>query len=251
MTEPVFKLPNPPIVEAVLDIECDFRPGLDLKALEEPARQRFLDQYPKMRPQLMQEFQIEAKGDGAVSHSVRQGIQAFQFLHDDEKQLVQVRGPGYSFNRLAPYTSFDYYLPEIRRTWDLYREIASPIQIRSVQLRYINRVYLPLTDGRVKLDDYFRTGPRLPDEERLTFVGFLNQYVAVEVATGHQVTTVLTAQRPESDKVPIILDNTVMAMGNAEPGNWEWLEATLQSLRVLKNRVFKNTLSDKCLSLFQ
>ena len=78
--------------------------------------------------------------------SVRRGIQALQFLHADEKQLVQVRAQGFSFNRLAPYTSLDDYLPEIERTWHLFVGLASPVQIRVVQLRYINRI--PCRRGR-------------------------------------------------------------------------------------------------------
>lgn len=251
MSEAALMLRNPPIVEAVVDIECDFKPGHNLNVLEEPARQRFSDSYPKVRPQFLQELQIQLKENEPVTQSKRQGIQAFQFLKDDEKQLVQVRSTGYSFNRLAPYTSFDDYLPEIRRTWNLYREIAEPIQIKVVRVRYINRIRLPSTDGRVELDDYFRLGPRLPDEERLTMTGFLNQYVAVEADTGHQVTTVLTGQQPEADFVPIIFDNAAAAMSVLDPEDWERLEATLGALRALKNRVFRNTLSDKCLHLFQ
>lgn len=251
MSEAALMLRNPPIVEAVVDIECDFKPGQKLNALEEPARQRFGDSYPKFRPQFLQELQIQLKENESVTQSKRQGIQAFQFLKDDEKQLVQVRSTGYSFNRLSPYTSFDDYLPEIQRTWDLYREVATPIQIKLVRLRYINRIRLPFADSRVELDEYFELGPRLPDEERLTMVGFLNQYVAVEADTGHQVTTVLTAQQPEKDCVPIIFDNAAAAMSPLDPENWDRLEATLEALRALKNRVFRNTLSDKCLHLFQ
>lgn len=252
MTGPSFNLPNAPIVEAVLDIDCDFSPDFDIKRVEQPSQQRLAECYPTMRAQFMQELRFETKPDGGFSHAAESGgVKAYQFFSKDEKQIVQVRGAGYSFNRLAPYIGFDEYLPEIRRTWQLYREIASPILIRTVRLRYINRIHLPLADGRVALEEYFRIGPRLPDEDRLTFVSFFNQYVAVESETGNQVTAILTAQRPVEDKVPIIFDNAAAAVGTADPANWDVLEQTLRSLRDLKNRVFKNTLTDKCLSLFQ
>ena len=45
--------------------------------------------------------------------SVRGALAAFQFLQTDEKQLVQVRALGFSFNRLAPYTGFDELLAEV------------------------------------------------------------------------------------------------------------------------------------------
>src|SRR4051794_5849007 len=112
-------LAKAPIIEAVIDIDCDMPPGLDLKVLESPARERFQDQYPGLRTQFIQEHRIQVAPDVSVSPemSVRQAIQAFQFVSQDEKQLVQLRTAGFSFNRLAPYKSLNDYIPEIQRTW--------------------------------------------------------------------------------------------------------------------------------------
>ena len=246
-----FTLLHPPIVEAVLDVDCDMPPAFDLAALEQTTREAFRDQYPKFHTQFLEEHRFEKKVDQPIQVFARRGIQAFQFLQEDEKQLVQVRMQGFSFNRLAPYTNLDDYLPEIERTWSLFIGLALPVQIRVVRLRYINRILLPLIDGRVELEGYLKVGPRLPDEDRLRFAGFLNQYTAVEMDTGLQVNVVLTSQLPESDKVPIIFDISVTSSETAEPEDWAWLLAKTQSLRRLKNRIFRNTLTEQCLNLFQ
>lgn len=251
MSEPALKLAKAPIVEAVIDIDCDMPPAFDLAALEGPARDAFLAQYPKFRTQFLEQHRIESKADEPAIHSAKRAIQALQFLHDDEKQLVQVRAQGFSFNRLAPYTSLDNYLSEIHRTWGLFVEIASPVQIRVVRLRYINRILLPFTDGRVELEDYFKVSPRLPDENKLRFAGFLNQHTAVEVDTGHQVNIVLASQPPANEKLSIIFDICVTSAGAAEALDWTWILAEIQSLRGLKNRIFRNTLTETCLNLFQ
>jgi uncharacterized protein (TIGR04255 family) len=251
MNQPAFKLPNAPIVEAVLDIECDLPPGTDIVALQDRGHDMFSAQYPVMRAQYVHEHQIAAKPGEPPEVSVSQGVQALQFLQADEKQLVQVRAQGYAFNRLAPYTSLDDYLPEIERTWRLYVELAKPVLVRSVRLRYINRIVLPLTDRRVGLDNYFRIAPRLPEEEKLSLHGFLNQYAASETDTGNQVSIVITALALEDDKVPVIFDNSVTAAVSAEPENWTWILDKILELRDLKNRVFRGALTDKCLDLFQ
>lgn len=251
MTQSDFKLPNPPIVEAVLDIECDLPPGQQLAALEEPARKIFGDRYPKFRPQVVQEHLIEAKPKTPPKVSVRHGVQAFQFLQPDEKQLVQVRIQGYAFNRLAPYTSMDDYLPEIERTWRLYVGLSKPVQVRVIRLRYINRILLPTVEGRVQLDDYFTVAPRLPEEQKLTLIGFLNQHTAEEVETGNQVNLILTAQAPEGDRLPVIFDNTVMSPKPGDPEDWSWISSRIQVLRELKNRIFRSALTKTCLDLFQ
>jgi uncharacterized protein (TIGR04255 family) len=251
MSDTEFKLLRAPIIEAVLDVDCDMPPGFDLAALEGALRDRFRDKYPKFRQQLMQEHTFEAKPDAPPKMSVRHALQSLQFLQEDGKQIVQVRAQGFAFNRLAPYATLDAYLPEVERAWRLFVLIAAPIQIRTVRLRYINRILIPMTDNRVKLEDYLKVYPRLPDEDRLTFIGFLNQHTAVEKDTGNQINIVLTTQPSQDNTLALIFDITVAANAAAEVENWAWLLGQIQALRGLKNRVFRNTLTERCLNLFQ
>ena len=120
-----------------------------------------------------------------------------------------------------------------------------------VRLRYINRIQLPMSDGKVDLDQYLKLAPRLPDEEKLTFVGFFNQHSSVEPATGNQVNIVFATQPPTASELPIILDIEAFKVIEAEPTEWQSIAATIASLRSLKNLVFANSLTPKCLNLFQ
>lgn len=246
------KLAKAPIVEAVLDIDCALPPGRPVADLERAAREAYGDRYPKSRVQLIQQQRLETHGGAPPQLTVQQGIQAFQFLHQDERQLVQVRVQGYSFNRLAPYTTLDDYLPEIQRTWELFVRIASPVEVRGIRLRYINRIVLPMEGGRVDLDQYLRTGPRLPDEESLMLAGFLSQNAAIERNTGNHLITVLTHELQQLETLPIILDITAKsAVQPLNPTNLAEILTRVQSLRDLKNRAFRNTLTSRCLKLFQ
>ncbi|HWQ93514.1 MAG TPA: TIGR04255 family protein [Clostridia bacterium] len=245
MNKTKLQLMKAPIIEAVLDIDCDMPPGFDLEAVETRARELFRDKYPQIGKQLMQEHSIQVKPDEPPTMSVRHATQSLQFLQQDGKQLVQVRAQGFSFNRLAPYTSLDDYMPEIERTWRLFVSIASPVQIRNVRLRYINRILLPAVEGRTKLEDYLGICPHLPDEERLTFTGFLNQHSAIEKDTGHQVVILLTTQPPENKVLPLIFDIITTSSRSADVENWAWLAATIQALRGLKNRRFPKYIDRK------
>jgi uncharacterized protein (TIGR04255 family) len=251
MSDRLLNLKSPPIVEAVLDIDCDMPPTLALDKLEASARDAFRDHYPKFRTQLIHAFRVEAAADRAPNVTTRQGNQALQFLQEDEKQLVQVRTQGFSFNRLAPYKSLDDYLPEIERTWRLFVGLAAPVQIRLIRLRYINRILLPMTAGQLNLDDYLKLGPQLPDQDKLILEGFLTNHSAVESDTDNRVNIILAAQPPENDKLPVILDIETYKLGNAEPDDWAGSLSKVQSLRRLKNLVFENSLTDQCLNLFQ
>jgi uncharacterized protein (TIGR04255 family) len=243
---------HPPIVEAVLDIDCDLPRDQDLTALEMLAREKLGDEYPRTTRHLLQEHRIDARPDASeTSFSSRASVQAIRFHQTGEKQLVQVRALGYSFNRLAPYTSLDDYLPEIERTWRVYLGLAHPGQVRQVRLRFINRIELPMQSGRVDLDQYLRLGPRLPDEDRLELASFFNQYTAVDAATGLQVNVTLTTQPAQDGKLPLIFDNSAQSLGPIPPPDWEIIVARIGQLRVLKNRVFRDTLTERCLDLFQ
>ena len=251
MNQYELSLPRPPIVEAVLDIECDMPPEQTLTSLEGAARERFRDQYPTFRSQVLRQHQIESKPSEPLAMSVREDVQALQFVHADGNQLVQLRAQGFSFNRLAPYVSLDHLLPEIERTWKLFVELTLPVQIRLIRLRYINRISLPMENGSLDLDRYLRTGPRLPDEESLRLLGFFHQHSSVEVKTGHRVDSVMTGQPAENGKLPIILDNSVSSEESHEPSDWTWVLDKVRSLRVLKNRIFKNALTETCIDLLQ
>lgn len=248
----VTKLRNPPIVEAVFDVDCDLPPGLDLGALKAPALARFGDQYPKFQTQFMQQHTIETKADAPPSMSTHVAVQALQFRHEDEKQIVQVRAQGFSFNRLAPYTSLDDYLPEIERTWRLYVDLVSPVQIRTIRLRYINRILLPVATSEVDLDEFFKIGPRLPDREGLVLHGFLSQQSASERDTGLHTSLVLAAERATNENLPVIFDITVEKPDiKTEPADWSKMRPILNALRNLKNRIFENSLTVKCIEMFQ
>ena len=248
---PMPRLKNPPIVEAVLDVDCDLPPGFDLAALEVPARAQFQDKYPKFRTLFMQGLKIEFASTTSPITSAQPAIQALQCLHEDERQLVQVRAQGFSFNRLAPYSGLDDYLPEIERTWRLYVDLVSPVHIRVIRLRYINRILLPMTANKVDLDEFLKIGPRSPDAVELVLSGFLSQQAAIENDTGHQVNLVLTVQAVENEKLPTILDIAVAGSAATEPADWTKMRAIIESLRSLKNRLFLNTLTPQCIQLFQ
>jgi uncharacterized protein (TIGR04255 family) len=250
MSSKPFHLESAPIVEVILDIDCDLPPAFQLDAAEAEIHATVRDAYPKMRRQLIQEHKFSLQGDAPPDFCVRRGLQALQCLTSDEKQIIQFRAAGFSFNRLAPYSRLDDYLPEIHRSWELFRGIAKPVLIRKIGLRTINKIPLPLVEGKVKLEDYIETCPRLPDEDSLTFLGFLNHHMAAEPSTGNRVNIVLMTMEPEPAHLPLILDIDAFRAGQIDPSSWPGMLEILMSIRDLKNRVFRNSLTEKCLSLF-
>jgi uncharacterized protein (TIGR04255 family) len=250
-SEEHFQLDDAPIIEAVVDIDCDMPPAFDVAATEPEAKKRFSDAYPNLKKSFIQQHEIQARPNEPPKLTATQALRALQFFSNDSLQLVQVRSNGYSFNRLRPYSTLDDYLPEIQRTWRLFVELVAPVLVQRITLRYINRILLPMEEGRVPLDRYLTLGPRLPQEHDLTYMGFLNQYSAVEPDSGNTITITLTSQKIEQGGLPVIFDIEARREFGSQPDNWDELKEVILSLRRLKNRVFKRTLSKECLNLFQ
>jgi len=256
-TTPPTQPPGNPIIEAVVDIECELRPGFDLAATEAPATAALGDSYPTVQKQVMLEQQVTAQLNPsappqATLTPVRSALIALRLQQADGKQIVQIRASGYSFNRLAAYTSFDDYAPEIRRTWELYCRLVEPVRIRQISLRYINRIELPFDAGKLDLDRFLALGPRLADESRLTFTGFLHQHSVLEPSTGNLATITLTPQpqAPGATHLPIILDIAAHRQEPIEVGDWTAIHTGLSSLRSLNNHIFHQSLTVPCRQLY-
>jgi uncharacterized protein (TIGR04255 family) len=245
-----FKLPNPPIVEAVLDIDCDLPPTLNFDEVEKLGMEAYGSRYPTRRKQFVQQAGMEMEPDSEPKFFASQGLSAFQFLSADEKEIVQMRVGGFSYNRLAPYTSFDDYLPEISRCWDEFRRLAAPVQIRKIGLRSINRILVPLDRGTVNLADYLKVTPNLPDGAGLQFSSFFHQHQAGDPATGIKANIILASQPNEGNFLPLLLDIEVFKPERLPPAPLADWSDQIQSLRDLKNHIFKHSFTETCLSLF-
>lgn len=244
-------LARPPIVEFVVDLDCDLPPGAEVVALEESARGSFGASYPKVVPIHHQQFAVVSTPEEPAKATLSQTIIGFRLFTTDERQLVQVRSAGFSFNRLSPYSSMDDYLPEIERCWYLYCSIARPVYVRAIRMRCLNRLPLPLEGGRVTLSQYIGASPVSAEDYPLELSGFACQYIMKEPSTGHQAALLIHSELAANDIVPVILDISVAAQGDVPPTDWSSLREKLQALRALRNQIFRRTVTEKCLQLFQ
>ena len=246
--------PHPPIIEAIVDIDCELPPGVNLADLETSAHDSLRDGYPQLQKRLLQQVQIRQQGDTAPEHELRdEGLDTLLFRSADNRQLTQFRRSGYSFNRLAPYEGMDLYLPEIERTWANYRAIARPLRIGKIGLRTINRIALPLNaDQGLDLEAYLKTSPRLPTVagRALSFNGFLNQHQIIDKGTGHQASIALAVEGKKEGKLILLLDIDAFDLKPRETLEWTEIVQVIHSLRDLKNELFFNMLTKKCLNLY-
>ncbi|HRI43680.1 MAG TPA: TIGR04255 family protein [Fimbriimonadaceae bacterium] len=247
MSDGPLQLDHAPIIEVVVDIECDLAPDFSLQAVEPSAVDAFRARYPKKSYQFVEQVSWAVTPEGS-SQEHRRTLQALRFHDEADRQLVQVRATGFSFNRLAPYTSLDDYLPMIRLEWDIFCQVAKPVQVTGARLRYINRIELP--SGPIEIAEYFTVGKSLPYAD-LTLTRIVNQFAAIEETTGATAKVTLADSHESPSNAVFILDIEAERQRSIEPDDWDSIEATLLELRGLKNRLFRGALTDSCIKLFQ
>lgn len=246
------KLAQPPIVEAILDIDCDLPPNLDIVALRDPAKSAFAADYPTVHVSVAHEHRFEILANDETRHDSRRGIDGYGFMSADRKTMVQIRRGGFSFNSLAPYPGMDALLPGIKRCWDRYRELAAPVCVRAIKVRNINRIDLPASGGRVNLSDYLRHPPETPDDDALDFLEFMHHHRIIDRETQGQAVVVLASRPAEGAILPVILDITA---GDSEVSDvaleWDSILPKILELRKLKDRIFEKMITDTCRKLFE
>jgi len=77
----------------------------------------------------------------------------FRFWSPDRQQVFQVRLDGFLFSRLTPYTEWEQWQPEARRSGDRYCSVVRPRSVVRIAVRYVNRVSIGA--DRVEPEDYF------------------------------------------------------------------------------------------------
>lgn len=240
------QLTNPPIVEAMIDVQVSFPPPVALNMLEN-LHLKFQANYPKKRTEHLTQLSVESKGE-LLQTTADKGIRGYHFLSQDEKSIIQVRRDGFTFNKLAPYHSWKDILGTAKPAWDVFRIAFPQAAITRIGLRYLNQISLPLVGGKIKLENYFKASISGPTMEGLATSSFLVRYILNDNTTNLQANWTL-AHQPSSKptNLNVVLDIDVFQenkTGIIDPF------PILEQMRDLKNRLFFNSFTQEGLDLF-
>ncbi len=243
------KFPNPPIEEALLDIRANLPAHIDL-ALLETFQNSLKESFPNRKPLFHWEGGMEIKEGVASVLAPKGGTMGYQFMSGNGKKVIQARKNGFSFHILKPYDSWESLRDQAKQLWAHYLEIAHPINVNRVALRYINRIEIPLPFKEFK--EYLLIIPELPPEIPIGVSEFFMRLVMpdTEKNLAAIVTEVLQKIDEKKGILPIILDidtfqESVLAAEGAE------LWAKLEELRNFKNMIFFKSITEKTEELFK
>ncbi|MBI4658309.1 MAG: TIGR04255 family protein [Verrucomicrobia bacterium] len=135
---------NPPIQEAVIDIQVTLPRDVKLETLtkfHEGVEARFPERQERISWQ--QGFQISGTGDTHAMRSSR-SVDGYLFVSKADGKIVQARRDGFTFNKLRPYSNWETFSAEAKELWERYVALARPSSVQRVALKYLNRIALPL-----------------------------------------------------------------------------------------------------------
>ena len=249
--EEVFQhLPNAPLVEAVIDIRARATTTFNEDSLR-PKIETALTGYHFLNShqELQHEIRVES---GQASSQVSFDWKGLRFQSDDKKHIAQFNRDGFVFSQLEPYQDWQQLHDEAIKLWPFYLELAQPLAIDRLGLRFINRLQLPI--GEFQLEDYLKSAPQPPQGLDLPFTSFMHQDTLIVPGKPYVINIVKAIQPPAVDEpssVALILDIDVVATQGYELDKGAALSRHLIEMRWLKNKVFFGSLTDKALSSFK
>ena len=166
---------NPPVREAV----CEFRfdpsspwnatiPGLVYAALR--------DDYPKLVSPPAGVAATITVGEGLAQQDVQSIATSddLRFWRDSNEGVIRLRPHTLAVSHYRPYPSWSGFRRVITQVLDAFREVANPVGIQRIGLRYINQFEFDraLTGADAELDHYFDLGPRIGTRLRQDFATY-------------------------------------------------------------------------------
>jgi len=239
-------LKKAPITEALIDLRVILPSDFDAQEFSKLSDQ-LSAKYPKKEPRkhIRSSFGMR-EGKPFTGPIEDKGIDAYYYKSEDERNIVQFRSDGFTFNHLHPYTKWESVISEARNMWELYCSVAKPEQITRIAVRYINRLELPLP---IEFERYLTAPPKIPDSLPQELSGFLTRILISEDAITANIVQSL-GRSTKTDHGVIILDIDVFevqASGFAEDNVWSKFE----QLRKFKNRIFFKSITEETVRLYK
>lgn len=215
-----------------------------------------VEKFAEIHASIQQDFPIILpcyKGIGALHYEpglsfkvdTSEHQSGFWFKSENSLQTFQATLEGFTFNRLAPYTSWEEFSATAKHLWTLYQELCQPLNVTRAAIRYINQIHIP-AKGFVELKDYLYTLPeisaQLPQGALQSF--FMQLQMPQPDLDATLIINETIAPRTDPEFVTIILDLDLFreqVWESHDKNIWQFLER----LRQRKNEVFEASITDK------
>lgn len=241
---------NPPIQEAV----CEFRfaPGpawnLTVPGL---FYEKIRDSYPgEPREQnLISAEIVVGKMPANPEVAARTNFTKLLFSSLDNKKLTGVSPDLLSIHSLRPYEGWSDFKTRIDQAFQVYLEVAKPIGVTRIALRYINQIDIPFVES-VQLEKYFTVYPLMPDGIPSNLSGFVTRTESIYDDKPIRLVIVLADAPASEGQVSFMLDLDISQDWTDKPLSLDEALSNLDDLKQREGQVFEKLITDSTRGLF-
>jgi uncharacterized protein (TIGR04255 family) len=242
-----------PIVEAIIDVKVEFSGQPDGTAFATYG-QKWAGQLPQHAD--LTTFQVGI-GPPAVAGTAPNIITTqgsglgFRLSSPSNDRALMVQAQGLTYSHLPPYTRWEDFFKEFADLWSSYVDIIKPSAVTRVALRYINQIAVP--HDRFELSDFFAIFPEIPKTMPQDITGLFMQLQMPQPDLGPDVMAIInfgSGARNSKGQNTFLLDFDVFANRRLDPNSVKLLEL-LAAIRLAKNQLFENCITDKTRELIR
>ena len=248
-------LTSAPVAEAVIDIRA-----FPSKAWEESVVSVFLEEklegYAFLDSHREIHHEVKSEGEKLPELSVSDlGWRGIRFQSADSKNIAQFNRDGFVFSRLDPYNNWLSFFKAGKSLWYVFKDIAAPVTIDRIGLRFINRI--ELSHGELNIERYLKNAPVAPVNLDLPFLGFMHQETLGVPGYPYAINLIRTIQPPQNpadNGIAIILDIdvfTLQPIAHPIENDDDMLDNALNEMRWLKDKTFFGSITDEGLEVFK
>lgn len=240
-----------PIVEGIIDIQFKAPVGLNVSSFRKLAERFKLAQRIEEMQMLDLDLSTGLSGEPPTQQKTSSTIFGIRCFSPDGKVVVQLRKNGFTFSRLAPYSSWDEVFPQAADIYQAFHQISDPIEISRIAVRNVNRLMLPPSKAIDEPGSFLINFPVLPQLP----VARASQWMT-RVLVEHPslpimgILTQLTEDSIVNGARPVIFDIDVFET-QFLPLEPKELLPKFHALRQWKNELFFSSLTEDCLRSFK
>lgn len=240
------KYARPPIEQAV--IEAQFVKHTSAAKLKKFSEKLLVD-FPLVDEERRVGVHLDQKGNNFTT-DVTSDVLGYKLSSSDMRRNILLREKALAFGRLAPYEGWDEFSTNAKENWTKARRFFGYREIHRLAIRYINRIDIP-TESGVPLEEseYLNVNLNVP----VSTVNFIYNYKCEFTfkLPNDALCTVRSGVVPSPvvNHMSLLLDMDLYKFSNLpknDDGIWDFFE----ELRVHKNALFEDFITDKARDLF-
>ena len=172
---------------------------------------------------------------------------AVGWMYQAPTAIAQFRVDGFTFSKLRPYTTWEEVFGEALRLWNVYVQIAEPLETSRVAVRYINRLRF---QAPADLGEYLEAPPVLPAPIPQSIREFLIRAVVDDPQRDLSAVLIEALESTlDPNTVQVLLDIDAFREAVFPPGDSS-LRETFEQLRALKNQIFFASITERTVEMY-